>query len=638
MSARLISPWKRANSNLYWFRMVVPPRYRQALGKTEIKQSLGTPDVGEARRLCAKLQTEWLGRFAELALKLDADAAQFAPQIVDQFLEHEAGLHGGLDAVIRYELDGLALAESSYSDPQAPIATLAAKTDFLRGDDAGEDYDDEQREIISLRRLALQSNRQTCSLPGSEAAQRALARGFWDIAGSFLHEAFNHAGVEAEATEQQFSAAAKHYLRRLLEHPLPELSGLRKALPAPLGIQPAQSSSEPPPPRAGFVDDAANEPTGTEISASERSRLFPVSCDGRRISQVFASWAATQPLEAKKLVDEWGVAIRRFLELFGDLDVAEIDPDMVIDFREAMRRLPSRPKKAIAALPLLEQVELAQQKNLRLLAGPTVAKLVSGLRVTLEYARDPLRIIRHNPAAGVKVTGGKSAVDARLAFEPHELAKIFEHLTSAECRASDTEFWLQFLAPLSGLRLEEMGKLRPSNIKCEKGIWYIDIARDSAKKRRATTAAKEANKAVKSKGGFRHVPLHWLLIEGGFLDFVDCAAAEGSEWLFQDLEPDDYGNRTKMVSRRLIRRFRTLGIDEEEKVFYSFRHSMKRACRNTHMKEEIADLLAGHAPASVGRKYGAGAALDVLHSAVNMIDYDSVDWDAVVAAAKRRLL
>lgn len=63
---------------------------------------------------------------------------------------------------------------------------------------------------------------------------------------------------------------------------------------------------------------------------------------------------------------------------------------------------------------------------------------------------------------------------------------------------------------------------------------------------------------------------------------------------------------------------------------------MKRACRQSDMKEEIADLLAGHAPASVGRKYGAGAALDVLRDAVNLIEFEMIDWDPVIACGKAR--
>jgi len=131
-----------------------------------------------------------------------------------------------------------------------------------------------------------------------------------------------------------------------------------------------------------------------EPATATRTRLFPHSAGARTISGVFASWAAAQPLNAAKLCDEWGVAIRRFVELFGDVDVTAIDGDMVADFRDAMQRLPSRPKRDVATLPLLKQIERAAAEQLPRLAGPTVAKLVSGVRVTLGYACDPLRILR----------------------------------------------------------------------------------------------------------------------------------------------------------------------------------------------------------------------------------------------------
>jgi integrase len=354
---------------------------------------------------------------------------------------------------------------------------------------------------------------------------------------------------------------------------------------------------------------------------------------------VFRAWSAAQPPSAAKLCDEWGVAVRRFVELFGDVHVAAIDGDMVADFRDAMFRLPSRPEHEIRALPLLDQIELADRDGLRRLSGQTVTKLVSGIRVMLGYACDPLRIIRANAASGVKVLGAKSADDARLAFDDDDMAQIFSHPKIVDPRSSftDAEFWLQVLAPLTGLRIEEMGKLRPENVRCERGIWYIAIERDRAARRHRAAADGEIEKRAKTQASYRHVPLHWILIEAGFVEFAQQRAAAGSDWLLAELEADQYGNRTKAASRRIIRHFRAMGITDEEKVFYSFRHTMKRECRRRPMKEEIADLLAGHAPATIGRKYGAGAALPTLKEAVDMIDYETVDWDAVVRAGKLRI-
>lgn len=71
---------------------------------------------------------------------------------------------------------------------------------------------------------------------------------------------------------------------------------------------------------------------------------------------MYEDWATKQPASARKLCDEWRVSIRRFAKLFGDIDVTDVDRNMVIDFREAMARLPTRSKKHVACLPLPDQI------------------------------------------------------------------------------------------------------------------------------------------------------------------------------------------------------------------------------------------------------------------------------------------
>jgi hypothetical protein len=62
MSGLVIHP---KSSNL-WFRMVVPPRHRATLGKTEIKFSLGTADRAKAQAAHAAAKTKWRQVFRDL--------------------------------------------------------------------------------------------------------------------------------------------------------------------------------------------------------------------------------------------------------------------------------------------------------------------------------------------------------------------------------------------------------------------------------------------------------------------------------------------------------------------------------------------------------------------------------------------
>ncbi|MCP2129170.1 UNVERIFIED_ORG: hypothetical protein J2R69_004644 [Bradyrhizobium japonicum] len=59
----VIGPWKNPRSKVYWFRRRVPAKYRRFGMPAEIKFSLGTTDLEEAKILCQeenlKLEREW---------------------------------------------------------------------------------------------------------------------------------------------------------------------------------------------------------------------------------------------------------------------------------------------------------------------------------------------------------------------------------------------------------------------------------------------------------------------------------------------------------------------------------------------------------------------------------------------------
>jgi integrase len=647
MRFRVVRPHKHSKSRFPWFRIVVPADLRDEIGKTEIRKSLETADPDRARIRHAELLAEWKERFRNLRLQKELGALDRAPELVEAFLQQmDDRRHGDLDGAI-YAIQKLIVARLltawgpyEFKSHEADLALA-----YMPSDCEWEDWEDDplrdvipedERATLVGRIRLLHRNPYTLGAGFRDAIRYISSARRWDAVAFEVTMISEFTGAAIPNPSALFDAVAACLVQRLVDYKSYRWDqSLLDAIEPPRSVDVPVALPQPGPRDARVSFGSSLEVTAG--AAPTRPRLFPIEEGGQTLSKVFERWAAAQPPEANKLSDEWRVAVRRFVELFGDLHVAQIDSGMVRDFREAMARLPSRPRKEVVALPLLEQIKLAKAENLRTLMGPTVAKLVSGIRVTLQYACDPLEIITVNPAQGVTVTNAKSDTHARLPFSPEDLNSIFGYAAAEPAAFTDDEFWLQLLAPLTGLRIEEMGKLRPSNVRKERGIWYIAVEPDPLRQRRAAAAEGEAPKRAKTEGSYRHIPVHSLLLDAGFIELVDQAASQGRPWVFGSLEADRYGSRTKNVSRRLIRKYRDIGIVDEEKVFYSFRHSMKRACRNTTMKEEIADLLAGHAPASVGRKYGAGAALNVLHDAVNLIEYETIPWDAIIAAARARL-
>jgi hypothetical protein len=57
---------------------------------------------------------------------------------------------------------------------------------------------------------------------------------------------------------------------------------------------------------------------------------------------------------------------------------------------------------------------------------------------------------------------------------------------------------------------------------------------------------------------------------------------------------------------------------DPRKVFHSFRHAFKDACRACGIHEEISDALTGHSGGGVGRTYGGQYPLKPLAKAIKV--------------------
>jgi hypothetical protein len=61
-------------------------------------------------------------------------------------------------------------------------------------------------------------------------------------------------------------------------------------------------------------------------------------------------------------------------------------------------------------------------------------------------------------------------------------------------------------------------------------------------------------------------------------------------------------------------------------VFHSTRHTFKNLADDAEIPEKISDKISGHAPASIGRRYGSNE-IEVLHRHLMRLDLSFIDWD-----------
>ncbi len=116
----------------------------------------------------------------------------------------------------------------------------------------------------------------------------------------------------------------------------------------------------------------------------------------------------------------------------------------------------------------------------------------------------------------------------------------------------DFKYWFPLIGLHTGMRVEEIAKLRTDEVVLEDGVWCFNIRK------------------TKTKAGERLVPIHPRLIALGFLDHVKSVRGER---LWPELTPNSEGS----YSHRFVVWFpeyrRLIGIDREGLVFHSFRHT-----------------------------------------------------------------
>ncbi len=601
---RMAAPFKDPRTGIFHFRRVIPVALRPFFdgGASEYKRTLDTRDPDEARQRYHPHAVVYEQKLTAARRSLASKQLRSARTMVDAYL----------DGVSDQQLQGMAQKLASLE--LGAFRHVHGLTDH----DPGARYDfgnpPERTDLQNFgdRKAMLEAIPDFSPLPWLETLQRISALpSLHPVDWAILAVAHN-GGIAHPIEPALYEAIGQAILDRLCAA-------------CALKIDPARTRILPSP--ILFEGMPGSQRAATTVQPPETSSKVPTPT----ITRVFEDWAVVQPREPK-LVDEWRTAIARFARLHDDPPVDTITASMVRIYRRTCAGLPARAGKAITALPLPKQVELAEAQGLKTLSPATVNKALSAIRVMLDHAVEELEVISENVARTVKSLAKTTIEDARLPFEPQDLVKIFTaDLPEKSGVSSSTFAWTLLLAPFTGCRLEELGKLRPGNVRTYDGIPYIAIELDRLRVREEQDGLA---KRVKTASAKRDIPLHPILIEAGFLDLVAKRRDEGADWLFPELDTNKYGSRTARLSRVMNDFLDDTGLSDPELVFHSFRHTGKRAIRGK-APADIVDLLFGHANGSVSTLYGRGADMQVLRDAVAKISYPDVDWPNVIKRMKR---
>jgi integrase len=355
--------------------------------------------------------------------------------------------------------------------------------------------------------------------------------------------------------------------------------------------------------------------------------------EGGTLKEAFEGWKKERE-RPEGTVHEYGRAVEMFIQLHGNLAIADIRRSHARAYRAALQLVPKIRKGGLlkASLPELSEYGRTHPAVAKVSPG-TVNKQIGAVQAIAGWGHKELLsddVVWADAFAEMRLEEEQSE---REPFDARDLQTIFDAPLFAEHKLpagakGNAGVWLPLLALFAGARQAEYAGLRVSDIRSDEdaNVLLMWFTRDV-----------KAGRRLKTKTSERVVPIHPQLVTLGFLKYVETRRKDGDKaWLFPTVAPDQKGALSAWSKwwGRYLRNH--VGINDRNKVYHSFRHGFQDALRRTTPDEELRDALTGRSSGgkSVGRTYGAKEMLrrwgaNVLKRAVDDISYPGLDLSRV---------
>lgn len=213
--------------------------------------------------------------------------------------------------------------------------------------------------------------------------------------------------------------------------------------------------------------------------------------------------------------------------------------------------------------------------------------------------------IAHVTSASLKPKRLAPSWSDRADFSLDDMAAILRRV-SADRRQAPQEFWVTIACLLTGCRLEELAQLHvPTDLKQHtSGIWYLDL-------NERPDPDGVIRKSLKKLSSWRVVPIHPLLVELGFVEFLQATARSdtgrpfSSHWApHGELTPEGAALRADVKWSHKISKWGGLRLRElraagavaadNATYFHSMRHTFITTLAKAGVPEALRAALTGH--------------------------------------------
>jgi len=291
------------------------------------------------------------------------------------------------------------------------------------------------------------------------------------------------------------------------------------------------------------------------------------------------------------------------LDILGDMEVAAITKQTIVDLRGKFERLPGNMYKIY---PGKTAKQVLAMLDITPMSTTSVNKHMFRLSSVLKFAVKEGHI-QVNFAESMKIQQKRRADEERKAYTREDLNRIVKHLPREEDRPE--RYWIPLLGMYSGMRLDEICQMYLTDVQQLDDVWCFHINDDQDKK-------------LKTLSSKRVIPIHPTLLHFGFLEYVDGLRRVASPRLWMNLnwrEADGYSNAFGKWYQRFNREHVTT---DKAKVFHSLRHTVADTMKQAGVQEVVIAEIMGHANDSMTMsRYGKRYQPKVLLEALVLLDY-----------------
>jgi len=542
---------KRAGSQNFYARMMVPAVLRPVLGKREFIKSLGTSNRAEAELRALPMIAAWKRSVRALSSGPDNDLAveQYDARHSPTMAEiEEAALHHGYEH-----------ASANLDELLAHKAKLGPEAFQLARERFGQEY------AAASRRL----------LAGDHSywkirARKVVERRGWNI---------GEDSAEFQALVDNLSKCGVDLFRRALI----------------------------------ILDDPCTEFAPSVHTVKLSKRVKERAGQGEGILDLYDRYAAQRRSEGKKRDDtlkQDRKAVESFVSFIGkERSLASAQVQEVREWRNTMALLPGgyTKQKAYAGMSMKQAASYAHGVGAKGVSPVTVNKNLSALSALCAWAKRE-GYVDTNPCDGLHYDV-KKRTNPRPPFDSAQLNKILrsplftgferngkEYLPGDQ-QTRDWRFWVPLVCLFTGARVGEVAQLWVDDLGDQDGTPYIHIRHDEARRQRTKS------------GSSRYSPVHSILQQIGFIDFVSTqrrrADCTGDLKLFPELVVNDreQNGRASRFWRTYLQR---IGLKQGGDGFgsHSFRHGLADQLRLAGYLDRDIEVVLGHNQSTVTSGYG----------------------------------